>query len=71
MAEAIKKIQLDTTLSEDEKNKKIEDLTIYYQGLYTYWTNELGFATDRASALYESDWAKYSEMTGYKISAEE
>ena len=69
-AEAIRALQEDTTLSTEEYEAKVAEITQYYEGQLGYYSNELSGVLSNNQTLYETDWQKYSEATGYKIAAD-
>lgn len=71
LAQKIEEIMLDETLSAEERMAKLQEVTAFYQEQMGYYTEQLNFVLGENQILYEEDWAKYSELTGYKISANE
>lgn len=71
MAAKIEEIMNDETLSMEERMAKVQETTAFYQDQMGYYLDELGLVLGENQILYEEDWAKYSELTGYKISADE
>lgn len=71
MASKIEEIMNDETLSIEEKQQRVDDVTEYYTERIKYYDSQLGIAIDNNKRLYENDWKAYSEKTGYKISADE
>ena len=69
-AEAIRTLQEDTTLSTEEYEAKVAEITQYYEGQLGYYSDELNGVLGENQRLYETDWQKYSEATGYKIAAD-
>lgn len=69
-AEAIRALQEDTTLSTEEYEAKVAEITQYYEGQLGYYSDELNGVLGNNQTLYETDWQKYSEATGYKIAAD-
>lgn len=69
-AEAIRALQEDTTLSTEEYEAKVAEITQYYEGQLGYYSDELSGVLGNNQTLYETDWQKYSEATGYKIAAD-
>lgn len=69
MAQKLEEIMLDETLSAEERMAKMQEVTTFYQGQMYYYMDELSLVLGENRILYEEDWAKYSELTGYKISA--
>lgn len=67
-AEAMRAIANDMTLTEEERKKKMEELTEYYTEKYGWLTEQLGMALEDSKWLYDNDWKDYSKATGYKIS---
>lgn len=68
---SLQEIWEDETLSQEEKIAKTNELFAYAQEQMEYYMDELGLVLGENQILYEQDWAKYSELTGYKISANE
>lgn len=68
---SLQEIWEDETLSQEEKIAKTNELFAYAQEQMGYYMDELGLVLGENQILYEQDWAKYSELTGYKISANE
>ena len=52
-------------------NLKMTELTEHYLNLQEHILSQLGKSFDDAATLREEDWANYSRLTGYKISADE
>ena len=67
-ADAIKAIAQDMTLTDEERKRKMEETTKYYQDKYKWLGDQLGIAVDSAKDLYNNEWLDYSEKTGFKIS---
>jgi hypothetical protein len=70
-ADAIRALQDDTSLSTEEYQAKVAEITAYYEGKLAYYNGELGKVLGNNKTLYEDDWMRYSEATGYKISTDE
>ena len=70
MTQKLQEIMLDETLSAEERMAKLQEVTTFYQGQMEYYTGELELVLGENKVLYEEDWTKYSELTGYKISAD-
>ena len=68
---SLQEIWEDETLSQEEKIAKTNELFAYAQEQMEYYMDELGLVLGENQILYEQDWTKYSELTGYKISANE
>ena len=68
---SLQEIWEDETLSQEEKIAKTNELFAYAQEQMEYYMDELGLVLGENQILYEQDWVKYSELTGYKISANE
>ena len=71
MSQAIAEIMEDVTLTEAERQLRIDDTIAHYETLYRHWTEQLGLSIEDANNLYDIDWNNYSQLTGYKISADE
>ena len=67
----IEEIALDQTLSMEEKQAMIDEYTEYYTAKFQAYASELELVLDNNALLYQEDWLKYSELTGYRISADE
>lgn len=67
----IEEIALDQTLSMEEKQAMIDEYTAYYTEKFNEYASELELVLDNNKTLYEEDWQRYSELTGYRISADE
>ena len=55
----------------EEYTAKLEEIKARYYEKMGFYTSQMNTALDNQSDVYENDWAKYSEATGYKISANE
>lgn len=71
MGEKIAEIRADQTLSVEEQNALIDEVMAHYNEQFNFYTSELELALDNNRELYETDWKNYSDLTGYKISADE
>ena len=71
MTQKIEEIMMDETLSAEEKMARVQEVTTFYQEQMNYYMDELELVLGENQVLYEEDWAKYSELTGYKMSANE
>ena len=71
MKEKMAEIANDESLSIEERQAKMAEVQAYYKEQMDYYCSELGIAFDNNKTLYEDDWTKYSEATGYKISEDE
>ena len=69
--EALKSINEDLTISEEERQRKIDDTTAYYRNKQQYLLNQYQKVLNDSAKLYDEDWKRYSESVGYKISSEE
>ena len=67
----LEEIANDETLSQEEKMARMNETIAFYQEQMGYYMDELGLVLGENQILYEQDWTKYSELTGYKISANE
>ena len=67
----IREIYENASLSEEEKETAIKNTTDYYLKTMGFYSNQLDGFIASNKALYEGDWKKYSETTGYKISSNE
>ena len=66
-ANAMTAIANDMSLTEEQRQAKLEETTKFYESQYKYLGEQLGIATDDAKQLYENDWTDYAAATGYKI----
>ena len=66
-ANAMAAIANDMSLTEEQRQAKLEETTAFYESQYKYLGEQLGIATDDAKQLYENDWTDYAAATGYKI----
>ena len=64
-------ILADESLSLEEQQARITEASNFYTQRLAYVNEQLGIAVGNNRTLYEEDWTKYSEITGYKISADE
>lgn len=71
MGEKIAEIRADQTLSVEEQNALIDEVMAHYNEQFNFYTSELELVLDNNRELYETDWKNYSDLTGYKISADE
>lgn len=71
MSSKIEEIMTDETLSMEERMAKVNETTAFYQEQMGYYKDQLSLVLSENQLIYEDDWAKYSEATGYKISADE
>ena len=69
-ADQMEKIATDASLTQDQKEERLQETQAYYQRMADIMTDQLGIAIDRNSELYTKDWTDYAAMTGYKISEE-
>ena len=67
-AEAVRAIYEDQTLTDEERRIRIAETQAYYQEMYAYVVGQMGVVNEDARILYEQDWTRYAETTGYKIS---
>lgn len=70
MASKIEEIMNDETLSIEEKEQHVKDITDFYTQQISYYNSQLAIAIGNNKQLYTTDWQEYSEKTGYKISAD-
>jgi hypothetical protein len=49
----------------------MDEATEYYTARIEYFSSELDGVTQNNKELYENDWQRFSEFTGYKIGSEE
>lgn len=70
MASKIEEIMNDETLSIEEKEQHVKDITDFYTQQISYYNSQLAIAIGNNKELYTTDWQEYSEKTGYKISAD-
>ena len=71
LQQKIEEITMDETLSMEEKYALIQEYTDYYSQKIAEYSSEMELALNNNKWLYEEEWTKYSQMTGYKISAEQ
>lgn len=71
MLQKIEEIMMDETLSAEEQMTRVQEVLAFSQEQMQYYMDELGLVLGENQILYEEDWTKYSELTGYKISANE
>lgn len=69
--ETLNQILEDDSLSLAEQQARIAEASDFYTRRLAYVNEQLGIAVGNNRTLYEEDWTKYSEVTGYKISADE
>ena len=67
----IEEITNDQTLSLEEKQTLIDEFTAQYVEKFNGYAGELNLVLDNNKLLYEDEWTAYSNLTGYKISADE
>lgn len=68
-SEAVRAIYEDQTLNDEQRRIKIDETYAYYQDMYAHVLQQMGVVNEDAQLLYDQDWTRYSQMTGYKISA--
>jgi len=66
--EEMTKIAQDSSLNEEDKERRLQETQEYYQRMAEIMSDQLGIAIDKNSELYNKDWLDYSKTTGYKIS---
>lgn len=71
MTSSIETIMNDETLSMEERMIKVDETSKYYSDLMDIYSSQLQIALGENGILYEQDWQRYSELTGYKISKEQ
>ena len=71
MYDKMQEIAADESLSIEERQAKMQEVQAYYQEQMGYYYSELELVLGNNKVLYEDDWQKYSDMTGYKISSDE
>jgi len=71
MMEEIQQIRIEDYASYEEYMEAVNAVEEHYGALMDYNMEQLGIVFDEQTRLYDDDWAKYSEATGYKISADE
>ena len=71
LASKIEEITADQTLSMQQQQDMIDEITAHYTQKFGGYAGELELVLDNNAILYENDWMAYSERTGYKISADE
>lgn len=71
MYDKMQEIAQDESLSIEERQAKMQEVQAYYQEQMGYYYSELELVLGNNKVLYEDDWQKYSDMTGYKIAKDE
>jgi len=71
MVEEIEAIRIEDYASAEEYWNAINDIKEHYSTLMDGNMEQMDIVFNEQTRLYEEDWATYSEMTGYKISADE
>lgn len=71
MYDKMQEIAADESLSIEERQAKMQEVQAYYQEQMGYYYSELELVLGNNKVLYEDDWQKYSDMTGYKIASDE
>ena len=71
LMEEIAAIDRTAYASEEEYNAEVQRITDFYQTKMGILGEEMNKAFGNNQLLYDNDWRKYSESTGYKISADE
>lgn len=71
MAEEIAAIDRTVYASEEAYNAEVQRITDFYKTKMNILSGEMDKAFANNQSLYDNDWRKYSEATGYKISADE
>lgn len=71
MYDKMQEIAADESLSIEERQAKMQEVQAYYQEQMGYYYSELELVLGNNKVLYEDDWQKYSDMTGYKIAKDE
>lgn len=66
--EEIANLNINDFASKEEYYAACQEIANKYYDKIGYYMGEMGKALDNNKILYENDWTKYSEMTGYKIS---
>lgn len=69
--EALKKIEEDTTLSEEERKIRSQNLYNDFISHMNVYSSQMDEYLSHSKELYDEDWTSYSEATGYKISTDE
>jgi hypothetical protein len=71
MEEKMMEIAQDESLSVEERKAKMAELYKYYEERFNYYKEQLGIGFEDAQLIYNEDWNRYAESTGYKISADQ
>jgi hypothetical protein len=71
MEEKMMEIAQDESLSVEERKAKMAELYAYYEERFNYYKEQLGIGFEDAQLIYNEDWNRYAESTGYKISADQ
>ena len=71
MEEELAAVRVEDYASIEDYYKKIDEIQQYWLDRMGYMQNEFQKALDNNKTLYEQDWQRYADATGYKISADE
>ena len=71
LTNALRELDRTKFASDAEYYAKVNELTNYYMGQRNYALEELNKGLENNQSLVSDDWATYSAMTGYKMSADE
>jgi hypothetical protein len=71
MEEELAAVRVQDYASIEDYYKKIDEIQQYWLERMGYMQGEFQKALDNNKALYDEDWKRYADATGYKISADE
>lgn len=71
MEEELAAVRVQDYASIEDYYKKIDEIQQYWLDRMGYMQGEFQKALDNNKTLYEEDWKRYADATGYKISADE
>jgi hypothetical protein len=71
MEEELAAVRVQDYASIEDYYKKIDEIQQYWLDRMGYMQSEFQKALDNNKALYDEDWKRYADATGYKISADE
>ena len=71
MEEELAAVRVQDYASIEDYYKKIDEIQQYWLDRMGYMQGEFQKALDNNKTLYEQDWQRYADATGYKISADE
>lgn len=68
---ALAELNIQDFANAEEYQKARDEVIKYYSDKEAYYLEQMGIALDNNGILYDQDWQRYSEATGYKISSSE